>query len=217
MPAWPVSCAGPWRRCGPRPEGRLPRWSAGGVAFLKQRTHVRIMESRAKIAGHALHPMLVVFPLGLLATSLVWDICRLATGHPHWGGIAFWTIVAGVVGGLIAAVPGFIDWVAIPKQTRAKRVGFVHMILNLIVVGLFVGSLIARMNTDGGYDHAGVPAMILGWIGIALATVSGWLGGELIETLGISVREDAHPDAPSALHPHRGSQPSTRAAVPPSR
>jgi uncharacterized membrane protein len=119
-----------------------------------------------------------------------------------------------VVGGLAAAVPGFVDWLGIPKQTRARRVGFIHMVLNLIVVGLFVGSLFARANTDGGYDRAGLPAMAIGWLGIGLAAVSGWLGGELIETLGISVREDAHPDAPSALRSRRAP---TRSSVPHAR
>ena len=100
---------------------------------------------------------------------------------------------------MVAAVPGFIDWLAIPARTRAKRVGRLHMILNLIVIGLFVISLVARGNTDGGYQRAGAAAMVWGWLGIVLALVSSWLGGELVETLGIGVRDDAHPDAPSAL------------------
>jgi uncharacterized membrane protein len=157
------------------------------------------MKSRVVVAGHALHPMLVVFPLGLLATSVVWDVCALVTRDPRWGMIAFWTIVAGVVGALLAAVPGFIDWLGIPRGTRARKLGFIHMVLNLILVGLFAVSLVARWYTPGGYDLARAGAMIWGWIGVALGIVSSWLGGELIETLGISVREGAHPDAPSSL------------------
>jgi hypothetical protein len=73
------------------------------------------------------------------------------------------------------------------------------MVLNLILVGLFAVSLVARWYTPGGYDLARFGAMIWGWIGIGLGIVSSWLGGELIETLGISVREGAHPNAPSSL------------------
>jgi uncharacterized membrane protein len=164
------------------------------------------MEARIRIAKHALHPMLVVFPLGLLATSVAWDICRLATHNPSWGVVAFWTIVAGVIGGLLAAVPGFIDWLAIPNNTRAKNVGTIHMILNLVIVGLFVISLIARSQVPGGYGGAGFVHMVWGWIGVAIALVSGWLGGELVETLGISVREGANANAPSSLREHRGSE-----------
>ena len=53
--------------------------------------------------------MLVVFPLGLLASSVVWDVCRLVTDADRWGMIAFWTIVAGLGAALAAAVTGFID------------------------------------------------------------------------------------------------------------
>jgi uncharacterized membrane protein len=150
--------------------------------------------------------MLVVFPLGLLSTSVVWDICRLATGRASWGLISFWTIVAGVVGALLAAVPGFIDWLAIPRGTRARTVGLYHMIINLVVVGLFVLSLILRAAAPGGYAAAGFGRMLLGWIGVVLALVSGWLGGELIETHGVSVREGANPDAVSSLGEGKGSR-----------
>ena len=95
--------------------------------------------------------MLIVFPLGLPATSVAWDICRLATGSPRWGLISYWTIVAGVIGALLAAIPGFIDWMAIPRNTRARTVGLYHMILNLIVLGLFAISLVARSSAPGGY------------------------------------------------------------------
>ena len=141
--------------------------------------------------------MLVVFPLGLLATSVVWDVCKLATHDPRWGMIGFWTIVAGVVGALLAAVPGFIDWLAIPQGTRARKIGVYHLTLNLIIVALFVLSLLTRALTTGGYPAAGLGSMILGWVGVAIAIVSSWLGGELVETLGIGVREGANPDAPS--------------------
>jgi len=173
------------------------------------------MKARVRVAGHALHPMLIVFPLGLLATSLVWDICRLATGNPTWGVVGFWTIVAGVVGGLLAAVPGFIDWLAIPNDTRAKSIGVTHMVLNLVVVGLFVLSAALRATTPGGYAMAGAGRMFWGWIGLGLAVVSGWLGGELIETLGISVHENAHPNAPSSLTEGReGHRPESRRRIP---
>lgn len=150
--------------------------------------------------------MLVVFPLGLLATSVVWDICRLATGNPSWGTIAFWTIVAGVVGGLLAAVPGFVDWLGIPAGTRARRVGVYHMVLNLVVVGLFIVSLLARAAAPGSYASAGFGRMIWGWIGVVLALFSGWLGGELVETLGVSVRDGADVNAPSALRASPGAR-----------
>src|SRR3954465_1728086 len=172
------------------------------------------MKARIRVAKHALHPMLVVFPLGLLATSVAWDICRLATHNPSWGVVAFWTIVAGVIGGLLAAIPGFLDWLAIPNDTRAKSVGTTHMILNLVVVGLFVVSLIARSQATGGYAMASSVHMVWGWIGVGIALASAWLGGELVETLGISVREGANANAPSSLREDdRGSAHGSRVRI----
>src|SRR5205814_486216 len=81
------------------------------------------------------------------------------------------------------------------RGTRARTVGLYHMVLNLIVVGLFVVSLIARWTAPLGYGTAGVGRMIWGWIGVAIAVVSAWLGGELVETLGVSVREGANVNA----------------------
>jgi uncharacterized membrane protein len=163
------------------------------------------MKSKAVVAGHAVHPMLVVFPLGLLVTSIVWDVAALVSKNPTWGTIAYWTILAGVVGALVAAVPGFIDWLAIPRGTRARALGFMHMCINLVLVALFAISLLARANAAGGYQAAGFVHMVWGWLGIGLATISSWMGGELVETLGISVRAGANPDAPSSLG--RGKEP----------
>ena len=143
--------------------------------------------------------MLIAFPLGLLGTSVVWDICALTTAKPLWGTIAYWTITAGIISGLLAAVPGFIDWLYIPKRTRARAVGVYHMLLNVTILVLFAISLFARNGAPDGYPHAGFLRMLPGWIGVVLAVISAWLGGELVETLGIAVHEGANPDAPSSL------------------
>src|SRR5258708_33252790 len=81
------------------------------------------MESKVKSMGHPMHPMLVNFPLGLLVTAAIFDIVHLFTGNGYWSEIAFWMIAAGLIGGLIAAAVGIIDWFAIPAGTRAKRGG----------------------------------------------------------------------------------------------
>ena len=68
------------------------------------------MENRGvRLLGHPVHPMLVVFPLGLLATSLVFDIAYLSTHNGTWGVVSFWMIVAGLIGGLYASPPDIIE------------------------------------------------------------------------------------------------------------
>jgi uncharacterized membrane protein len=76
------------------------------------------MRSRARLLGHPIHQMLIVFPLGLLAMALIFDVIRLAV-HATLGPASYYMIAAGLTSGLVAAVFGFIDWMAIPSGTRA--------------------------------------------------------------------------------------------------
>src|ERR671927_431820 len=95
------------------------------------------MESRAKLAGHPIHPMLIVFPLGLLGMAVFFDIIYLVSNNSRWVEGAYYKIGAGVLSGLLAAVFGLIDWLAIPQGTRAKRIGLLHGAGNVVVVALF--------------------------------------------------------------------------------
>ena len=159
----------------------------------------RGMESRAKFLGHPLHQQLVMFPLGLLATAVVFDLIYLAGGSATMGVVSFWMIVAGLIGGALATPFGLIDWLHIPEGTRAKRVGMVHGIGNVVVMTLFLLSVLLRIN-----DAAQPPmsALLLSIAGGALALLTGWMGGELVSRLGIGVSPQAGPDASSSLRKH---------------
>lgn len=155
------------------------------------------MANGIKIFGHAVHPMLIVFPLGLLATSLGFDLAYLANGDPTFGIVSFWMIAAGIIGGLLAAVFGLIDWLAIPAGTRAKFIGLWHGLGNVGVVLLFVWSWWLRLSVA---QYTPTPsAVTLSCIAVASALVTGWLGGELVERLGVGVDPGAHPNSPNSL------------------
>jgi uncharacterized membrane protein len=154
------------------------------------------MESKAKAFGHPIHQMLVVFPLGLLATSFFFDIIRLAVGGQGFSVAAFYMIAAGIVGGLASAVFGLVDWLAVPSGTRAKAIGAYHGVLNVVVVGLFIVSWGIRYGDPTAFMGG---AVVLSLIGVLIALVSGWLGGELIDRLGVGIDDGAHLDAPSSL------------------
>jgi uncharacterized membrane protein len=157
------------------------------------------MESRAKLFGHPIHQMLIVFPLGLLATSVIFDIIYLITGNGYWAGISYWMIAAGLIGGLVAAVFGLIDWLAIPSKTRAKTIGAVHGVTNLVVVLLFAGSWLLRMNTPNNPHMLPIALSLSGCI---LSSVGAWLGGELVVRLGVGVDTGANLNAPNSIsHP----------------
>lgn len=154
------------------------------------------MESRAKLFGHAIHPILIVYPLGLLSTALIFDIIYLVTANPRWATISFWMIAAGVVGGLLAAVFGFIDYLNIPSRTRAKRIGLVHGLTNVGVMVLFALSWWLRSDLP---EAPPTLALALSFVGVGAALLGGWLGGELVERLGVGVAEGANLNAPNSL------------------
>ena len=154
------------------------------------------MESRAKIFGHAIHPILIVFPLGLLATAVIFDAIGLATVSGKWLEISFWMIAAGIIGGLVSAIFGLIDWLAIPSGTRAKAIGLWHGLGNVVVILLFIASWFLRYQNP---PNPGSFAILVSLVGILLALVTGWLGGELVERLGVGVDNGANLNARNSL------------------
>lgn len=165
------------------------------------------MESGAKLFGHPIHPVLIPFPLGLLITSVVFDVVYLLTGDGKWSEISFWMIAAGVIGGLVAAVFGLIDWLAIPSGSRAKWVGLWHGSVNVMVVALFSVSWLLRLDAPG---EPGIAPIVLSFVGVGLASLGGWLGGELVNRFGVGVAEGAHLNAPSSLSGRPASEDSRR-------
>ena len=158
------------------------------------------MESRAKLLGHPIHQMLIVSPLGLLAMAVVFDLIAIALGQGYWSEVSYWMIAPGVITGLLAAPFGTIDWFAIPSGTRAKRIGAVHGIGNVIVVLLFAASWWMRGNAPRSPDSL---ALTLSFLAGSLALVTGWLGGELVDRLSVGVDDHANVDAPSSLTTRR--------------
>jgi uncharacterized membrane protein len=155
------------------------------------------MESRAKAAGHSIHPVLIVYPLGLLSTAVIFDVLKLITDRPGFAVAAAYTIAAGLIGGVVAGAFGLVDWLSIPSGTRARRVGALHGSTNVVVLLLFAVSWFIRNGNEGW--EPGWFGITLGFVGLVLSGVAGWLGGELVERLGVGVHDGANLDAPSSL------------------
>jgi uncharacterized membrane protein len=154
------------------------------------------MESRVKLFGHSVHQMLIVFPLGLLATATIFDVVFWIFGGGGWATASYHMIIAGVIGGLVAAPFGLADYLAIPRGTRARRVGALHGLGNVVVLGLYTASWLIRFG-DG--SSPATAALLLSIAGAGVATVAGWLGGELVDRLGVGVDDGAGLNAPSSL------------------
>ena len=145
------------------------------------------MRTPASVAKHPLHPMLIVFPVGLWIFSLVCDIVVLAGAtSPGWQTAAFYTMVGGLVGALIAAVPGLIDLLSL-HVPRLRTIALTHMTINLIVVALYAVNIWLRVQ---GTADMRVP-VLLSVIAVILLAVSGWLGGEMVHVHGVGVEDGA--------------------------
>ncbi|MDP9419717.1 MAG: DUF2231 domain-containing protein [Actinomycetota bacterium] len=167
--------------------GATPAPSAGMAAPV---------ESRVKFLGHAVHQQLIPFPLGLLVTAVIFDVFHLITDREELANVAYWVIGAGIIGGLLAAPFGLIDWTGITKGSRAKKVGAVHGLGNLFVLVLFTVSWFLRRDQPTAPEAV---ALALSFAGVAVAAVSGWLGGELVDRHAVGIDEGAHPDSPHSL------------------
>lgn len=154
------------------------------------------MKTRAEFLGHPIHQMVIALPLGLLATAAAFDAISVATRNRRLAGAGYYMQSAGLITALGAAVPGAMDWWDIPRNTRAKNIGLLHGIGNLAVTGLYGASWWLRRRRPNRVTRTG---LALSTSGALLALVTGWLGGELVDQLGIGVHENSNVDAPSSL------------------
>ncbi len=155
------------------------------------------MESKVKLFGHPVHPMFVVYPIGLFSVAAIFDILFLAFGSAALPTVSFYIIAAGVVGGLLAAIFGFIDWLALPGNSRAKRIGGWHGLGNFVIVVFFAISWFIRGGTANFVPNS--LALLLSFVGVGLALITAWIGGELVYRLGVGVDRGANVNAPSSL------------------
>ncbi len=146
-----------------------------------------------KPPGPSWHPMLVGFPLGLFGTSVVFDLIDLATRTGAFNVPTYWLIAAGVVGGLLAAPFGYLDWRQAPRGSRARRLGALHGFGNAVVLLLFACSWLLRAPEA----HVPDEALLLSLAGAAFALLTAWLGSGLLARLG---RRDDGGDRAAGAH-----------------
>jgi uncharacterized membrane protein len=141
------------------------------------------MASTASIKKHPVHPMLVAVPIGLWVFALVCDAVRVAGGNPVWQTVGSYCIGGGIVGALVAAVPGVIDYFSIDEDDM-KQIANFHLVANIGAVAIFALNLWYRSrHSAGGWW---VP-LTLSLIGIMAVGIGGWLGGEMVYVKGMAV------------------------------
>jgi uncharacterized membrane protein len=134
------------------------------------------MESRLRIAGQAVQPILVMFPLGLFTMAVIFDVANLSGGPGILGALAYWNVAAGLVGGILAAIAGAVDLVFVSRPA-ARRIGVLRTLVNMGVLFLFAVILMVRV---GAHDRqAGVGLFLVELLALALAGFGAWFGGTL--------------------------------------
>jgi uncharacterized membrane protein len=142
------------------------------------------------MGGHPVHPMLVAFPIGLLALSPAWDALGWLRAETVWWAIGFWTSAAGLAFGILAAIAGFVDLLALDGESAAGRVATNHMIAMCCALGVFFVSVMVRNGSAPLHGLKLTGVFVLDALGSATLVVGGWLGGELVFRHGVG-REEA--------------------------
>jgi uncharacterized membrane protein/nitrite reductase/ring-hydroxylating ferredoxin subunit len=133
------------------------------------------MKSKASIKGHPLHPILVGFPIAFFTGTVFFDIAGLITKNTNYHQIGGYLEIAGIIMGLLAAVPGLIDYFyTVPPVSSAKKRATLHGVINVLMVLSFAIAYVCRNKSDAFFILA------LELAGFILMCISGWLGGTLV-------------------------------------
>jgi uncharacterized membrane protein len=168
------------------------------------------MRSKFSIAGHPLHPTLVALPIGLFAWALVADIVYFGTGKDKmWYDISFWSGIAAMLSALVAALPGFGDYLTMARSSDARGIATAHMLLNLSVLALYFVAMLLQLNEGALTGGRAAAVLILHAVGTGVLSLSGWLGGEMVYRHHLSViPEDSQvEEAEQARHVRHGGKP----------
>lgn len=153
------------------------------------------MYSKARVAGHPMHPMLVAFPIAFYTATVATLLAYIGTLEAFWYRVAMVANIAGILTAVIAAIPGAIDLFALPRGSRARATGLKHAGFNLIATALFVITAVVvvttwrhRVMVDGEYIFdATIPlAMsVVAWVSMVIAGSLGWT---LVQTYHVGIK-----------------------------
>jgi len=147
------------------------------------------MKSSASIAGHPLHPILVAFPIGLWTFGFVADLVYLFLSSNYaWKETAFFCIGGGLIGAVVAAAPGLVDYAGITGKGRLKKIAVAHLILNVGALAIFGASFALRWGEQAAQTSSLLPVALAGF-GVLFITVAGWYGGEMVYKYKMAVSE----------------------------
>ncbi|HEY1558496.1 MAG TPA: DUF2231 domain-containing protein [Kofleriaceae bacterium] len=150
------------------------------------------MYTKARIAGHPIHPMVVAFPVAFYVATAVALIVFGGAHDLFWYRAAFWTNLAGIVMAALAAVPGAIDLFTLPARSRARYTGLRHAGFNVAALILFIISDVVIALGMRHHTYALAAPLVLSLIGVGATVCAGWLGWSLVQTHHVGVKPTTH-------------------------
>lgn len=145
------------------------------------------MYSKVKIFGHPLHPMLIAFPVALYTAALVSYIVYDSNSNLFWYRLAVVANIAGVIMAVVAAIPGLIDWLFIPRESRAKQTGIYHLMCNTLALVCFaIAAWVGNSQWNEERPETGT-VIPLSAIGFVLTLLAGFLGWKLVQKHHVGV------------------------------
>lgn len=154
--------------------------------------HARSKRPKSPIAGpygHPFHPLMVTIPIGTWVASLIFDIAALTSDEPHtFVRGAVWLIGIGIIGAIVAALLGFMDFLTLERGTRAYQMALTHMLINVVVLVLFIVNWFIRLDDD--YEALSIIGFVLSIVALLALSVSGWIGGMLAYHFGVRVADE---------------------------
>lgn len=143
---------------------------------------------QGKWLGHPVHPAVVHLPLALWIGAALLDVLVLLDIQVvTLSRLAFYAVLLGLLGALVAIPTGIADWLPIKSGKPARRLGRTHMVLNLVATGLFAANFLLRLNALEAPRPVTLPIAATSLLGAAVIAFSGYLGSLLVFEHGISV------------------------------
>lgn len=139
---------------------------------------------KSTLAGHPLHPMLIVAPAALIPFGFILDAMYRATKKEAYANAAYYSLTGGLVGGAAAAAAGVMDYLTIEPDSDVKRTANVHAMLNGGAMALTAANVIMRRNTP---EHVG-GSLAMSALAAVGVLVSGWFGGRMVYEQGMRVK-----------------------------
>lgn len=153
------------------------------------------MYSKARLAGHPIHPMIVGFPIAFYTATVATLLAYVGTQEAFWFRVAMVANIAGIVTALIAVIPGAIDLFALPRDSRARAAGLKHAGFNLVSTGLYAVTALllyrswtSRMMVDGEYLFEATIPLAMGVVAWVSMIIAGSLGWTLVQTHHVGIK-----------------------------